>query len=73
VFARPDQPKQSQVIRVHNGLAQWVPVRRGQLLSRDTVEVFGPLTPGDALLREASEQVADGQPVTVAKPKPAGG
>ncbi|MBF9144421.1 efflux RND transporter periplasmic adaptor subunit [Hymenobacter properus] len=72
VFARPDQPKQSQVIRVHDGRAQWVPVRRGQLLSRDTVEVFGPLAPGDALLREASEQVADGQPVTVAKPKPAG-
>lgn len=72
VFARLDQPKQSQVIRVHGGRAQWVPVRRGQLLSRDTVEVFGLLTPGDALVREASDQVADGQPVTVANAKPAG-
>ncbi|MFD2784702.1 efflux RND transporter periplasmic adaptor subunit [Hymenobacter rubripertinctus] len=72
VFARPDQPQQSQVIRVQDGRAQWVPVRRGPLLSRDSVEISGALTPGDVLVREASGQLADGQPVTVAKPKPAG-
>ncbi|RSK24975.1 efflux RND transporter periplasmic adaptor subunit [Hymenobacter metallilatus] len=73
VFATPDAPKQAQVVRVQQGRAQWVPVRKGQLLSRDTVVVFGPLQPGDELLREASEQVTDGQPLTVAKGKPAGG
>ncbi|GAB3842919.1 efflux RND transporter periplasmic adaptor subunit [Hymenobacter jeollabukensis] len=72
VFAAPDAPKQAQVVRVQQGRAQWVPVRKGQLLSRDTVVVFGPLAPGDELVREAAEQVADGQPVTVAKGKPAG-
>ena len=72
VFARPDAPKQAQVVRVQQGRAQWVPVRKGQLLSRDTVLVYGSLAPGDELVREASEQVADGQPVTVAKAKPAG-
>lgn len=66
VFTTPTQPKQSQVIRVQEGHARWVPVRKGQLLSRDTVQVFGPLAPGDALLREASDQVANGQRVTVA-------
>ena len=73
VFARPDAPKQAQVVRVQQGRAQWVPVRKGQLLSRDTVLVFGSLAPGDELVREASEQVADGQPVRVAQGKPAGG
>lgn len=72
VFATPDAPKQAQIIRVQQGRAQWVPVRKGPLLSRDTVVVFGPLTPGDELMREAGEQMADGQPVTVAQGKPAG-
>lgn len=72
VFARPDQPRQSQVIRVRDGRAQWVPVRRGPLLSRDSVEISGALTPGDVLVRDASGQLADGQPVSIAKPKPAG-
>ncbi|TGD76968.1 efflux RND transporter periplasmic adaptor subunit [Hymenobacter wooponensis] len=72
VFATPDAPKQAQVVRVQQGRAQWVPVRKGQLLSRDTVVVFGPLQPGDELVREAGEQVPDGQPLTVAKGKPAG-
>ncbi|TGE22611.1 efflux RND transporter periplasmic adaptor subunit [Hymenobacter metallicola] len=72
VFATPDAPKQAQVVRVQQGRAQWVPVRKGQLLSRDTVVVFGPLQPGDELVREAGEQVPDGQPLTVAEGKPAG-
>lgn len=72
VFARPEAPQQAQVVRVQQGRAQWVPVCKGQLLSRDTMLVFGALAPGDELVREASEQVADGQPVTVAKAKPAG-
>ncbi|WP_156126296.1 hypothetical protein [Hymenobacter sp. DG25B] len=44
---------------------------QGQQLSRDTV-VSGPLQPGDEQVRETPEQVADGQPVTVAQVKPAG-
>ena len=72
VVARPDATKQAQVVRVQHGRAQWVSVRKGQLLSRDTLLVFGALTPGDELVREASGQVAEGQPVTDAKGKPAG-
>ncbi|MBC6609274.1 efflux RND transporter periplasmic adaptor subunit [Hymenobacter sp. BT188] len=72
VFATPDAPQQAQVVRVQQGRAKWVPVRKGQLLSRDTVMVFGPLAPGDELVREAGEQVPDGQPLTVDKAKPAG-
>ncbi|MCB2380215.1 efflux RND transporter periplasmic adaptor subunit [Hymenobacter sp. BT635] len=72
VFATPDAPKQAQVVRVQQGRAEWVSVRKGQLLSRDTVVVFGPLAAGDELVREAGEQLPDGQSVTVAKAKPAG-
>ncbi|GAB2470575.1 secretion protein HlyD [Hymenobacter qilianensis] len=72
VFASPDAPQQAQVVRVQQGRAQWVPVRQGPLLSRDTVVVFGPLQPGDELVREGAEQVGDGQLLNVARAKPAG-
>ncbi|SDY94639.1 RND family efflux transporter, MFP subunit [Hymenobacter psychrophilus] len=72
VFTAPDAPQQARVVRVQQGRAQWVPVRKGQLLSRDSVLVFGALQPGDELVREQADQVPDGQPVTVAKPRPAG-
>ncbi len=72
VFTAPDAPGQAQVVRVRQGRAQWVPVRKGQLLSRDTMVVFGALAPGDELVREQAGQVPDGQPVRVAGAKATG-
>lgn len=50
------------VIRVKNGRAEWVNVSRGSPL-KDLLEVFGPLNPGDQILRRASDEIRDGSHV----------
>jgi RND family efflux transporter MFP subunit len=50
------------VIRVKNGRADWVDVRRGAR-EGDQVEVYGNLSPGDLILRRASDEVRDGSEV----------
>ncbi|HYZ86813.1 MAG TPA: efflux RND transporter periplasmic adaptor subunit [Bryobacteraceae bacterium] len=52
------------VIRVHNGRAEWVNVRKGQAAG-DLVEVLGPLTPGDMVVRRATDELRDGTKVQV--------
>jgi membrane fusion protein, multidrug efflux system len=61
--------ERSFVIRVAEGRAEWVTVRRG-LSSGDMVEVFGSLSPGDVILQRASDEIREGSPVQVAEAKP---
>jgi len=51
------------VIRVNNGIAQWVDVGRGARVG-DLVEVFGPLKEGDTIVRRGTDEVRDGAKVT---------
>ncbi|MGC9968959.1 MAG: efflux RND transporter periplasmic adaptor subunit [Bryobacteraceae bacterium] len=52
------------VIRVRNGRAEWVIVSRGVALG-DSVEVFGPLSAGDEIVRRASDEIREGTPLQV--------
>ncbi len=47
------------VIRANNGRAEWVDVSRGAP-EGDLVEVFGPLKPGDRIVRRATDEIRDG-------------
>jgi RND family efflux transporter MFP subunit len=47
------------VIRVANGKAEWVDVRKGAPVG-DNVEIFGPLSPGDMIIRRATDEIHDG-------------
>lgn len=50
------------VIRVENGRAQWVDVRRG-IAAGDQVEIIGALSPGDVIVKRASDEIRDGSPI----------
>ena len=54
--------ERSFVIRVREGRAEWVDVRRG-VTAGERVEVFGPLQPGDRIVRQASDEIRNGSPV----------
>jgi RND family efflux transporter MFP subunit len=58
------------VIRVTNGLAQWVNVGRGARIG-DLVEVFGPLKEGDIIVRRGTDEIREGSKVTVDRPREA--
>ncbi|MGH9628025.1 MAG: efflux RND transporter periplasmic adaptor subunit [Bryobacteraceae bacterium] len=47
------------VIRVEDGVAEWVDVRRGAP-EGDLVEVFGKLKPGDKILEQATDEIRPG-------------
>jgi membrane fusion protein (multidrug efflux system) len=51
------------VVRVRNGVAEWVDVRRGQL-NGDLLEVFGDLREGDVVARRGNDEVRPGARVT---------
>jgi membrane fusion protein (multidrug efflux system) len=53
------------VIRVTNGVAEWVNVGRGARVG-DLVEVFGPLKDGEAVVRRGTDEIRDGSKVNVA-------
>src|SRR6266700_3865125 len=55
------------VIRVTNGSAEWVPVRRGPVVG-DLVEVYGPLQANDIVLKRASDEVREGAKLNVKSP-----
>jgi hypothetical protein len=44
------------VIRVRDGRAEWVDVRRG-VADADLVEVIGNLKPGDRIVRRGSDEI----------------
>jgi RND family efflux transporter MFP subunit len=52
------------VIKVVNGKAQWVPIKKG-LEADEKVEIFGELNEGDQIVASANEEIRDGSPVTV--------
>jgi RND family efflux transporter MFP subunit len=57
------------VIRVNNGIAQWVNVGRGARVG-DLIEVFGPLRDGDTIMRRGTDEIREGAKVNVQPPKP---
>jgi len=56
------------VVRVNNGVAQWVNVGRGARVG-DLVEVFGPLKEGDTIVRRGTDEIREGTKVNVQPPK----
>jgi RND family efflux transporter MFP subunit len=56
------------VIRVNNGVAEWVNVGRGARVG-DLVEVFGQLKEGDTIVRRGTDEIREGSKVNVQPPK----
>jgi membrane fusion protein, multidrug efflux system len=56
------------VIRVNNGVAQWVNVGRGARVG-DLIEVFGALKDGDTVVRRGTDEIREGAKVNVQPPK----
>jgi RND family efflux transporter MFP subunit len=56
------------VIRVRNGVAEWVDVRRGEL-NGDAIEVFGDLRPGDEVVRRGNDEIRPGTKVSITPAK----
>jgi membrane fusion protein (multidrug efflux system) len=57
------------VIRVTDGVAQWVNVGRGARVG-DLIEVFGPLKEGDAIVRRGTDEIREGARVNAQRSKP---
>ena len=53
------------VIRVRDGKAEYVNVSRG-VRQGDNVEVLGPLTAGDIVIKKATDEIREGQPIPAA-------
>ena len=51
------------VVRVRNGVAEWVDVRRGEL-NGDVIEVFGDLRAGDDVVRRGNDEIRPGTKLT---------
>jgi RND family efflux transporter MFP subunit len=56
------------VIRVTNGVAQWVNVSRGARVG-DLIEVFGALKEGDTIVRRGTDEIREGAKVNAQPPK----
>jgi len=56
--------ERSFVVRVNDGVIQWVNVKRGASIG-NLVEVYGPLAAGDTIVRRASDELREGTRVTV--------
>jgi membrane fusion protein, multidrug efflux system len=52
------------VIKVRDGAAEWVTVRKGAVQG-DQVEVYGPLSDGDEVVKRASDEIREGSRLTV--------
>ena len=52
------------VIRVRNGVAEWVDVRRGEV-SDGMIEVFGDLRDGDVVVRRGNDEIRPGTAIKV--------
>ena len=52
------------VVRVNNGVAQWVNVSRGARVG-DLIEVFGALKEGDTIVRRGTDEIREGTKVNV--------
>lgn len=56
------------VVRVRNGVAEWVDVRRGQV-NGDLIEVFGDLREGDVIVRRGNDEIRPGTKIAPAAAK----
>jgi RND family efflux transporter MFP subunit len=56
------------VVRVRNGVAEWVDVRRGEV-NGDVIEVFGDLREGDVVVRRGNDEIRPGTKITAAPAK----
>jgi RND family efflux transporter MFP subunit len=54
------------VVRVRNGVAEWVDVRRGEL-NGDVIEVFGDLREGDVVIRRGNDEIRPGTKISSSK------
>lgn len=52
------------LVRVNNETAEWVAIQKGNSLD-SLVEVFGPLKAGEQIVKSASEELRNGQAITV--------
>jgi RND family efflux transporter MFP subunit len=52
------------VIRINNGVAQWVNVGRGARVG-ELIEVFGALKEGDTIVRRGTDEIREGAKVNV--------
>jgi hypothetical protein len=57
------------VIRVKNGVAEWVNVSRGARVG-DLVEIFGALNEGDTIVRRGTDEIREGAKVIAQPAKP---
>jgi membrane fusion protein, multidrug efflux system len=57
------------VVRVANGVAQWVNVSRGARVG-DLIEVFGAIKEGDTIVRRGTDEIREGAKVNVPPMKP---
>ena len=57
------------VIRVNNGVAQWVNVSRGARVG-ELIEVFGALKDGDTIVRRGTDEIREGAKVNIQASKP---
>jgi membrane fusion protein (multidrug efflux system) len=57
------------VVRIRNGVAEWVDVKRGET-SGEMVEVFGQLRAGDEVVRRGNDEIRPGTKVTPAATVP---
>jgi RND family efflux transporter MFP subunit len=56
------------VVRVRNGVAEWVDVRRGEL-NGDVIEVFGDLREGDIVIRRGNDEIRPGTKIAATPAK----
>jgi membrane fusion protein, multidrug efflux system len=56
------------VVRVRNGVAEWVDVRRGEL-DGDAIEVFVELRAGDDVVRRGNDEIRPGTKITATSAK----
>jgi RND family efflux transporter MFP subunit len=54
------------VIRVKDNKAEWVAVEKGNVVD-SLVEVFGSLQPKEIIVKSASEEIRDGQPLKISR------
>jgi RND family efflux transporter MFP subunit len=50
------------IVRINNHHAEWIDVKKG-FESGDMIEVYGRLTPGDNVVKKATDEIRDGSPV----------
>ncbi|MBI2150097.1 MAG: efflux RND transporter periplasmic adaptor subunit [Acidobacteria bacterium] len=57
------------VVRVREGVAEWVDVRRGEV-NGALIEIFGDLRLGDVVVRRGNDEIRPGTPLTSSVAKP---